>query len=54
MEHEDSAPFLEALQQDMADEILGNRGPDLQAYRKTGNSAGSWGIRPGTAACALL
>lgn len=54
MKHEDSASFLEALRQDMADEILGNRGPDLQAYRKTGTSAGSRGLRPGTTACALL
>lgn len=29
LEREDSDLFLEALQQDMADEILGNRGPDL-------------------------
>lgn len=53
-EHEDSALFLEALRQDMAGEILGDRGPDLQAYRKMGTSAGSRGLRPGTAACALL
>lgn len=54
LEYEDSALSLEALRQDMADEIPGNRGPDLQAYRKTGTSAGSQGLRPGTAACALL
>lgn len=54
LEHEDSALFLEAPGQGMADEILGNRGPDLQAHRKGGPSAGAEGLGPGTAACALL